>query len=298
MKNTIGIRHGFEDPARFSADLKSLKRQVLLFDKIHINALDVIIPWIYDSEPNLTYEVSELEYLIDQGIISGVKGFSKEKISDDLYREIMDEVIQISKEEMKPYDQITQTILNIELTNRYLRTVALLTRYEDNVDSYPILSSMPLLGRSDLCEDSAVMNIILKNLPVPDSTTPWQDILTYKDDSDTRLHYLDLKRWARRVSSTNLSHNEIEEELEWLLLKLKRHLKIHKIKADTEMFEVILKAPLSLIENIMTLKFSKICEPIFAIRKRNISLMTAEIEAPGEELFYIHKTQQKFSKRI
>jgi hypothetical protein len=71
-------------------------------------------------------------------------------------------------------------------------------------------------------------------------------------------------------------------------------MKVHKMKTNTETLEVIVKAPLEIIEDLVKLKFSKIPEPFFAIKKRQINLMEIELNAPGREISYIIKTQEAF----
>ena len=71
-------------------------------------------------------------------------------------------------------------------------------------------------------------------------------------------------------------------------------MKIHKMKANTETLEVMVKAPLEIVENLIKLKFSKIPEPLFALKKRQINLMEAELNAPGREMAYIIKARDTF----
>ena len=103
-----------------------------------------------------------------------------------------------------------------------------------------------------------------------------------------------MRRWIRKISTDELSKAEIEEEIEWLINEFHKHMKYHKIKADTETIEVLVKAPLEIIENLVKLKLSKIPEPFFALKKRQLMLMEAEINAPSKEMAYIIKTRETF----
>jgi hypothetical protein len=71
-------------------------------------------------------------------------------------------------------------------------------------------------------------------------------------------------------------------------------MKLHKMKANTETVEVLVKLLPETIENLIKLKFSKIPEPFFAFKKRQINLLEAELNAPGREMSYIIKTQKTF----
>lgn len=90
---------------------------------------------------------------------------------------------------------------------------------------------------------------------------------------------------------------EIEEELDWLLNEFQDHMKLHKLKANTETLEMIVKIIPETLENLIKLKFSKLPEPFFALKKRQISLMEAELNAPGKEISYIIKTREAFQSQ-
>jgi hypothetical protein len=71
-------------------------------------------------------------------------------------------------------------------------------------------------------------------------------------------------------------------------------MKYHKIKANTETLEILVKTPLEIIENLVKLKLSKLTDPFFALKKKQLMLMEAEINAPGKELAYIIKSRETF----
>ena len=138
------------------------------------------------------------------------------------------------------------------------------------------------------------MRLVINQLPILNSTTSFEQILDYRSDEEQRNSLLSLRRWIRKISSENLSVNEIEEELEWLINQFEKHIKLHKLKTNTETLEVIVKAPLEVIENLIKIKWSKLPEPLFALRKQQISLLDAEINSPGNEIAYLIKTKSHF----
>jgi hypothetical protein len=72
-------------------------------------------------------------------------------------------------------------------------------------------------------------------------------------------------------------------------------MKLHKMKAGTTTFQTLITLPLTLMEDLIRLRFSKLPEPIFALRKRKLSLLEAELNAPGRELAYVIKAEEEFS---
>ena len=59
--------------------------------------------------------------------------------------------------------------------------------------------------------------------------------------------------------------------------------------------ETIVKLPFEFLENTLKLKFSKLPEPLFTLRKRELYLLEAELNAPGRELAYIVQAQEIFN---
>ena len=155
-------------------------------------------------------------------------------------------------------------------------------------DSY--LRKLPSSKRQDVAQ------LVVRNLPLPENNTPWEKIIDYRQDSDNRKDLVALRRWIRKLSTEDLSPAECAEELEWLQNEYQTHMRLHKIKSDTGALEVIVKAPLELLENLVTLKFSKMVDPLFAIKKRQISLMEAELSAPGREIAYLVKAKEAIEK--
>jgi hypothetical protein len=143
---------------------------------------------------------------------------------------------------------------------------------------------------------SHVARIVINKLPMPSNTTAWEQIIDFKIDPKNQTTLLGLRRWIRKISSENLTEAEIAEELEWLLNEYESNMRLHKIKSNTDAVEVWVKTPLEILENLIRLKFSNLADPFFAITKRNVSLMAAELHAPGREVAYILKAKDQFSE--
>lgn len=159
----------------------------------------------------------------------------------------------------------------------------------------PLLSFPDYYSEIPASRKSDVVEIIINKLPLPSPTTSWEAILDYRSDSGTKESLRALRNWIRKISSENLTAGEIEDELESLMDEFNNHMRLHKLKADTEALQTLVKAPLSLLENLLRIKPTEIINPLFTFRKRQISLMDAEINAPGKEISYIFKANEAFS---
>ena len=137
-------------------------------------------------------------------------------------------------------------------------------------------------------QESDVVEVLINKLPVPSPTTPWEKIIDYRNDPESRNKLASLRRWITKISSSSPQKHEIEEEFEWLIGEFHSHMQFHRMKTNTETIEVLLKAPLDLV----TLKWSKLIDAFFAFQKRKIPLMEAELSAPGKEIAYILKARE------
>jgi hypothetical protein len=175
-----------------------------------------------------------------------------------------------------------------------LRLYTMVLEFTRKTSVVPLLPYTEFQYEDVYSKKEDVMQVIIDKMPLPNGETPWEKIIDYRNDPDSQKNLLALRRWIRNISVENLKPYEIEEEIDWLISEFQNHLKIHKIKSNIETLETVVKAPLEIIENLVTFKFSKLPEPLFALRKREISLMEAEQNAPGKEIAYIIKANETF----
>ncbi len=298
----------------WNRDFSTLKQQALLFDQIGIYKLSNFYKTLQETEglvqkiaPSIPGRagsiIAELEWLQQMEIIFELS------MLDELKSQSMESFAQIGGQKFEDAKKLILKILEVPPSSftkiedeprklalmkeqhftvlRLLSIVMETTKNCTVVTTHPYTEYMRELPNSS---KSNVTQIVIKNLPLPSNETPWEQIIDYRKDAKTQERLLDLRRWIRKISTENLTPHEIEEEIEWLINEFENHMKLHKMKANTEAVEVITKAPLEFLE----LKFSKIIEPLFVIKKRKINLLEAEMTAPGREISYIVKTQEAF----
>ena len=254
-----------------------------------------IIKKSYEGYETFTRKSKELRLksLQEQSKLQGelVHGMSKKKVSkDDLVR-----FINLTESFTQDANKLIEYLGSSQIKRETIiaRFVSIKTMYFEKTDAVSLVPSyefpkVPASRRSD------VAKVTINKLPIPDENTPWEQIIDFRSDSENQLALLRLRRWIRKIASENLSALEIEEELEWLLHEYENNLHLHKIKSNTNAVEIWVKSPLEVLENLVTLKFSKIVDPLFAIKKRKISLLEAELQAPGREVAYILKAKEHF----
>ncbi len=315
----IILRSGREDDFFFRG-LKDysthLKQHALLFNQIGILRLEnlrQIMSSVADREdnrldlirPEIQTFISDTEWLEENEIIFEPKIETELKEKDILTilqtnsivaSEIRDlnKAIKDKLNEQEPKDFLDKHNSAKETDGIILRMMSLVMEVSRKATVTTTLPYFEYARKLPNTSISDVAQIVINKLPLPDNTTPWEKIADYRDNSENQKSLLALRRWIRKTTSQNLPINEVEEELEWLINEFQNHMKLHKMKENTETLEVMVKAPLEVIENLLKLKLSKIPEPLFALKKRQINLMEAELNAPGREMSYIIKTNDTF----
>lgn len=180
-------------------------------------------------------------------------------------------------------------------TESLTRLTAIQFRELENINAYPVVGYDTTLSLDSRDSKTDVVQIVLGSLPIPNDETPWEHILEYRSDEDSRNKFLDLRHWMSDVARGQLTTNEIQEKLEWLMSQYQRHMQLHKMKTNSGALEIVLVTTSEVLEDLAHLKFSAATKAIFSFRQRRISLMEGELTSPGSEVAYIIKTRESFS---
>jgi len=320
MSKLIALKSGTHEllPDAWNSDFSNLKQQALLFDQIGIFKLSHFYETLEKSSdflmkfdlnfPNKAKSIiTELEWLNQIGIIFELSMDEEFKIPQEDLAKITStlkfedasilfmKIIEIQKSISANANE--DTIKANFIKEQYFTILRLMSIIMEITKGVTAVTTFPYIEYTRELpnfQKASVAQIIINKLPLPNNETPWEKIIDYRNDSANQKSLLSLKRWIRKISNENLLPAEIEEELEWLTNEFQSHMKLHKMKANMETLEIIIKTPFETMENLLKLNFSKISNPLFALKKRQINLMEAELNAPGREMAYIIKTKDNF----
>lgn len=306
MKEYIGIKSWLHTELD-----GSLKREALMFHRVCIHKFyDLIHLAAYRNNVSL---IQELHWLCEKGIVlepdetesdAGLSfedefrgledlGWEKFKSSHEIYKQKIASGLILDAEEA--VDDLGRLFYENACQ---LRQKSIELRSLHNVDIVPILhptvSFIGTTGEAQTKKDN-VVGIVLNALPVPDEVTPWEQILEYRSDPDSIVKFLALKNWMNDVARQELSPNEIEEKLEWLIHSYKKHLELHRLKSNSGTLETIIVAGAEFIESLIKFKWSAIAKGLFAFKRRRIALLEGELTLPGNEVAYIIDAQERLS---
>lgn len=141
---------------------------------------------------------------------------------------------------------------------------------------------------------NAAVEIVVGNIPLPSETTPWEQIIDFRDDPDSRQRLLSLRQWTRDVTAGNMKPFEIEEKLEFLLEEYRAHMRLHKMKFGHGALQTVITTTAEIIENLVKVSVGKIAKSLFDVQEKRIALLEAERKAPGREVSYVIKASTVF----
>jgi hypothetical protein len=323
MKDIVAVNHRI-----IAADEQALKRQALMFDRIVIGGLDVLFS--READKFLTREESEqllrnVESVFAAGILlepTDTSEVRQDELDNDYKAQLrhLEEFARLmglsskrqSRESNKQGKSKTRSprAKRDELWRKVNRTgardhvelfVAHQTRYFSNqlrthhgLDTFPILQIDPFQLESLQSQKNHVINIILRSLPTPDDRVPWEQIMEYRNDPDSRAKFLDLRHWMSEVARGELTASDVEEKLEYLLSRYRRHIEVHKMKSNTTVFETVVVTTADVLGNLASFQWGKAAQALFSLKHRKVDLLEGELTAEGSEVAYIMKTRDAF----
>ena len=168
---------------------------------------------------------------------------------------------------------------------------------ESQGDEATTISSMaPPAVVEETASSGSVLSVALRHMPEPDSTTPWESILDFRRDSDTRALLVRFRRWLRNLGKQGLSPAEISEEIEYLHSEYENYMKVHALKVNRGIVQTFITMPFEMAENLIKLKWAAAARKLFTLGDCRVQLLEAELKAPGRDIAYLRSAQRLFRR--
>jgi len=301
-----------------------LKRDLLYFDQIHLCTYNNVKAFddLKDLDPAYADKILvQFEYLKKYGLLCDFNlseviqftteesGFMEGKLNkqdhEDMVK-IFKSFYQIPKAEIEKnikknsspkriqkaiYEYIEAVNLKENETTRVAS--AFLNRFAAK-DNAVAISQNEMSIVSKGFHASNVLEVILEKLPVPNEDVEWRQIIEYRADPDSSQKFTALRVWMQDIARKDYSKNEIEDRIEHLINEYENHLKLHKLKFESCKASIMVTTPLEILENLVKFKWSQIGKALFSFKEKQFDLMEAEMNAPGKEVAYILKANEKF----
>lgn len=135
------------------------------------------------------------------------------------------------------------------------------------------------------------IEVAVKNVPMPPDNLPWQDLLDYRSDEETKRKLTALRLWMQHQHSENKNPRLMREELEHLVMEYENHLRLLTRKYEMGVIKGLITASAEAISEIATINVAGALRSLVDFKTRGIDKAIAETQAPGKEVSYISRTK-------
>jgi len=172
------------------------------------------------------------------------------------------------------------------------RIVAAYLRDVEQLDAVPI--TMRWTTPAHAGASTRVLQIVIKELPVPDDSHSIEDVLAFRDEMKQANLMQALRVWMNDVASGTARPSEIRDKIEYLIEEYVRELELHRMKKSTlELKRLVVTLP-EVLESLLKFRWKDLTSLPFEFREERIELMEEERRLAGREVGYIVHAREKF----
>lgn len=280
-----------------------LKKLSLFYDKILVSESrfsileDASKKELKEEFEELHYEYSVWQYLNENNVVSKYNNFNDINDSSEDIKELQDlmmSVVRNNNTDIQKADEKIQPLIKFYLSHDILARIDTLKfRKSDELNEYyPSLRNFGTFSAES--KKYQVIQFVLNDIPEPNNSTSWEQIIEYRSDLDVKNKYLALMNWVNKVSNSNMKLSEIKDEYDYLYNDYMKQFKLHKMKFNSSKLEIILNASVNFLANIATGNYTTSMKDLFQFNVKNAQLLQEESKLPGKEIAYIYHTSLKF----
>lgn len=160
----------------------------------------------------------------------------------------------------------------------------------------PLMPSAEAITGAGRDSRGEVLQVILRQLPVPDDSVPWEEVIAFREEPDTKYFLAKMRNWAAETAKGGLSAPEVAEKIEWLGIEYDRHVKLSGMRMRTGTLEFIVAGMADLAEDLVRVRWGRVARRLFSFRQRVMDKIEAETNAPGSEVAFISKAKSRFQR--
>lgn len=311
-----------------STTIKNIKREILFFDELYYDPyLDFLhekllksVGELVNTETRVLNDISDAQNVLKSEKILKVFEFDKFKTNPKNFIGITKQQKKSLIKTVEEYDFFHTSFMEIYeksvelLTNDhrkgFLNFLNLPNEFDKFSDAHLRLSKsfleiknnktvIPLVNDFTFSREekkTSVIRLIVNDIPTPDDSFTFNDVLDFRNDNDNRRRYLSLISWINKISKEDLDIEEISDEYHYLMSEFENEFQNQKIHKELNTLEILLKIPLEIAENLVKINWSKIPGIFIELKRNSITSYESEFNLPGKELAYIFKAKEKFNK--
>jgi hypothetical protein len=277
--------------ASLFGEASRLKRMMLLFERL---AIDISTRRLTAADmAALKNGRNDFEFLRSEGLLTTEMALAAEHATRTGSNEHAHTLNQFL-----PTTAANRVQAHLQLSGISSRVLAAQLRRSRNVDAVAVSDTLEGLALDERVDRDFVIRVSLTALPIPAENTPWEAILDFRRDPESKIKFARLKTWMNRVARTDLTHMEFIDEVHHLLTDYESHMRLHRMQTSKGFLEVLVTGTAEAVEDLAKLRFGKLAKAPFEINKQRFALLAEEREAPGTEIAYIVAARSRFSPAL
>lgn len=312
--------------------VRNLKRDLLLFDKIHVMGLrwqiggDVAtsgLPTLDDSV------AADCDYLVDAGVLQHAPAF-REDLADYVFDCLgqsapdwpEDTVEWDGHSPLSSLPPVTQAailgstarhpagvlpweralppgseivVAHAESLLNPAGAVAVLERPVRKEDWQQLTRTFLLATSTEADRDAIVAEVVLPHIPVPGDDVSIEALLDFRREPVTVQKIEGLRLWMKRAALGTASTADLELDIQTMLHDYRRHMAVADMRATDGVLQLAISIPLGIAEELIHLRPKAAFDAVFAFRQSRAERLEAELKAPGQEIAYLHTASRRFT---
>ena len=281
-------------PAISFQNVRNLKRLVLMFDKL---ALDLGTPGMSVVERRILANArTDIEWLSQEQLLTTLSGLAAASGAMPQRSEVPVIGGQLLESAFSGASRLMGRVGGLAriATGTSLRYTASELRTRFGIDAVAVPPIIEVQNADAPASHEAVVRIALSEFPLPHESTSWQSIQDFRRDDGARSQFSRLKLWINRAGKTGLAEYEVADELRELLYEYEDGMKLHKMKAQRGILEVVITTTAEIAESLLRFKVSSAAKAIFSVKDYKLKLLEEEKSTTGREIAYIVSARAAF----
>jgi hypothetical protein len=186
--------------------------------------------------------------------------------------------------------------ISVRLSTNAARMFASQLRDIEGVDAHAVFP----FGFDSLEQDDPritiydVLKIEVGALPVPVEHVPWQQIIEYRNDPDTKGSFLLIRDWMNEVARGVFTLSQVEETLEYLVNRVRRSLEAHAINSTTIGLVAYVVTNPEFLQTLAGAGPDWGTRALFSVEHLKLGLLEGESTSPGSAVAYLVEMDLSF----
>lgn len=286
---------GVVPPLSFK-NLGELKRLFLMFDRL---ALDMGSSGISHVERTiLTGARAEIDWLSQQQLLTTLGGIISNATGPRIYSDMPvygGDLLDLGYRGASRYAGRIGGMMKV-VSGRALRVTASELREKFGVDAVAVQNALESENADAPAGYEAVVRITIREFPVLYDSTPWNLIMEFRADEESRAQFPRLKKWINNTARSGLREYEVADDLRELLLAYQLGIKQHKMKAAQGELNMVVATSVDVAETLTRTQLTGKSKGLFAVTDYKLNLLDEERKMPGREIAYILSAKAAFDR--